>query len=336
MTVSKALRDAKDISVKTKARIRQLALEMGYVPDAMAQSLRTRRTRLIGVMISSATNPIFARTLMAIEEWAFQLGYELLIAHSLNQIDREETCIRRMLARRVDGMFITPVYRMHPSAPIYEELVRLKIPVVVMGNRASFCAAIPAVETDDAVASQHLTEYLLDLGHKRIAFFAGPQISPQALERFEGHRRALRERGLDTEDDLIFSAGTTIDEGAKAAAQFIDEKCDATAVMCVNDLVAVGAGNVFLNQGIRIPQDVSLTGYGNILTSEFFRIPLTTVRQPKFRLGAIAMELMQALMRGESVESRRLSAELAIRQSTGPAPDGGRRGLKPTLNAGGN
>ena len=88
MTVSKALRDAKDISVKTKARIRQLALEMGYVPDAMAQSLRTRRTRLIGVMISSATNPIFARTLMAIEEWAFQLGYELLIAHSLNQIDR--------------------------------------------------------------------------------------------------------------------------------------------------------------------------------------------------------------------------------------------------------
>ncbi len=320
MTVSKALRDARDISVRTKARIRQLALEMGYVPDAMAQSLRTRRTRLIGVMISSATNPIFARTLMAIEEWAFQLGYELLISHSLNQADREETCIRRMLARRVDGMFIVPVYRMHPSAPIYEELLRQKTPVVIMGNRASFCGAFPAVETDDAVASQGLTEYLIGLGHKRIAYFAGPQISPQALERFEGHRRALRGNGLDTADDLIFSAGSTIDEGAKAAAQFLDEKCDATAVMCVNDLVAVGAGNVFLDRGIKIPQDLSLTGYGNILTSEFFRVPLTTVRQPKFRLGAIGMELMQALLRGETVESRRLSAEMAVRQSTGPAP----------------
>jgi LacI family transcriptional regulator len=91
MTVSKALRDAKDISVKTKARIRQLSLEMGYVPDAMAQSLRTRSTRLLGVLIASSTNPIFSRTLMALEEWGFQLGYEILVSHSLNQPDREET-----------------------------------------------------------------------------------------------------------------------------------------------------------------------------------------------------------------------------------------------------
>lgn len=319
MTVSKALRDAKDISVKTKAKIRQLALEMGYVPDAMAQSLRTRKTRLLGLLISAATNPIFARTTMAIEEWAFQLGYELLVAHSLNQPDREETCIRRMLARRVDGFFITPVYRFEQMAPIYEELKRQKTPVVILGNRAPFCGGFPAVETDDEAASRAMTEHLIQHGHKRIAYFAGPQVSPAALERLEGYRRALREAGLEFDDKLVYNAGSTIDEGAKAAAQFCDEKCDATAVQCVNDLVAVGAGNVFLQQGLRIPEYLSLAGFGNILTSEHFRVPLTTVRQPQFRLGATAMELMQAMLRKETVSNRTLSAELAVRESTGPA-----------------
>lgn len=321
MTVSKALRDAKDISVKTKAKIRQLALEMGYVPDAMAQSLRTRCTRLLGLMISSATNPIFARTTMALEEWAFQLGYELLIAHSLNRPDREETCLRRMLARRVDGLFISPVYRFEQTAPIYEELKRQKSPVCILGNRAPFCGSFPAVEVDDEASSKALTEHLIELGHRRIAFFTGPQVAPSANSRLEGYRRALRDAGIEFDDRLVYAAGSTIDEGVKAATEFMDEKCDATAVQCVNDLVAVGAGNVFLDQGIKIPGDLSLAGFGNILTSEYFRVPLTTVRQPKFRLGAQAMEVMQAMLRHEQVSNRLLSAELAIRQSTGPVSE---------------
>jgi DNA-binding LacI/PurR family transcriptional regulator len=320
MTVSKALRDAKDISVKTKARIRQLALEMGYVPDAMAQSLRTRSTRLLGVMIASSTNPIFSRTLMALEEWAFQLGYEILVYHSLNQPDREETCIRRMLARRVDGMFLAPVYRFEHTAPIYEELKRQKTPLVILGRRAPFCGSFPSVEVDEAAASESLTRHLIENGHRRIAFFAGPQVSPSANDRLEGYRRALREAEIEADDRLVFAAGSTIDEGAKAAAEFINEGCSATAIQCVNDLVAVGAGNVLLNQGVRIPTDVSLTGFGNILTSEHFRVPLTTARQPKFRLGAQAMEMMQAMLRHEQVKNRLLSAEVALRQSSGPAP----------------
>lgn len=320
MTVSKALRDAKDISVKTKARIRQLALEMGYVPDAMAQSLRTRSTRLLGVLIASSTNPIYSRTLMALEEWAFQLGYEILVSHSLNQPDREETCLRRMLARRVDGMFIAPVYRFEHTASIYEELKRQKTPVVILGRRAPFCGSFPSVEVDETAASEALTRHLIENGHRRIAYFAGPQVSPSSNDRLEGYRRALREAGIEVDDRLVFAAGSTIDEGAKAAAEFIDEGSDASAIQCVNDLVAVGAGNVLLNQGVKIPGDISLAGFGNILTSEHFRVPLTTVRQPKFRMGAQAMEMMQAMLRHEQVKNRLLSAEIALRQSTGPAP----------------
>src|SRR5215470_11861668 len=128
MTVSKVMRDAPDISVATKARVRQLAEEMGYVPDTNAQGLRTRTTKLLGLVISAATNPIFARVLMAIEEQAHEHGYEVTLAHTLNLAEREEVVIRRLLARRVDGLFVSPVYRLEPSAAIYDELLQLNTP----------------------------------------------------------------------------------------------------------------------------------------------------------------------------------------------------------------
>ena len=131
-------------------------------------------------------------------------------------------------------------------------------------------------------------------------------------------RRAHRDAGLPADDSPVFNAGATIEEGAAAALQFLQERPGATAIQCVNDLVAIGAGNTLLNQGLRLPQDLSLAGYGNVLTSEYFRVPLTTVRQPKLRLGSVAMDLMQRRLRGEAVKTVRLAAELAIRASTGP------------------
>ena len=116
MTVSKALRDAADVSAGTKTRIKLLAQQMGYVPDSSAQGLRTRSTRLFGLAVSSMTNPIFSRVVLAIEERAYELGYDVLLAHTLNIPEREEACIRRFLSRRVEGIFISPVYRMSTVA----------------------------------------------------------------------------------------------------------------------------------------------------------------------------------------------------------------------------
>jgi DNA-binding LacI/PurR family transcriptional regulator len=319
MTVSKALRDAKDIAPATRARIRKIAEEMNYVPDLSAQLMRSRKTKLFGLIISAATNPIYARIMMALEERAHELGYDLLFAHSLNQPSREEACIRRFLLRRVDGLFIVPVYRLTPNAVAYEEIKRLKVPTVILGHRGLFCSAFPNVETDDIAASYAVTKHLIDLGHRRIAYFTGPPVSPSAQERYEGYRRALREAGIEMDDHLVFNAGSTIEEGEKAALQMLNERPKATAVQAVNDLVAIGAADVFLNQGTRIPQDLSLAGFGNILVSEYFRVPLTTVRQPKLRLGYAAMDLMQSLLKGGAVESKRLRAEVVARASTGPA-----------------
>lgn len=320
MTVSKALRDAHDVSPATKTRIKLTALEMGYVPDSTAQGLRTRTTKTFGLLISSTTNPIFARIVFAIEERAHELGYDVLLAHTQNLAEREETCIRRLLSRRVDGLFVSPVYRMEPQARIYQELIARRTPVVLLGSPAPFCEPFVSVQIEELNGSYQVTQYLLTLGHRRIAYLTGPAMAPWARERFEGYRRALREAGLDVDDRLVFQAGGTIEDGTKAALQMASEKCDATAVQAANDLVAVGCATTLLRQGLRIPQDISLAGFGNVLLAEHFRVPLTTVRQPKFRLGTAAVDLMRQLLLNQRVESKRLPAELIVRESTAPPP----------------
>jgi LacI family transcriptional regulator, repressor for deo operon, udp, cdd, tsx, nupC, and nupG len=320
MTVSKALRDEPDISATTKARLKQLAQQMGYVPDTFAQALRTRDSKLLGLVISSITNPIYARIILAIEERAHELGYEVILAQSLGTMEREETCVRRLLARRVQGIFIAPVYRMPTQSPVYQLLLAQRMPTLILGHLAPFCASFPNVETDDIAASRAVTEHLLQLGHRRIAYFCGPVVSPTAQERYEGYRRALREADIDVDDKWIFQAGTTIEDGEKAALQMINESTQATAVQTANDLVAIGAADTFLKQGLKIPQDLSLAGFGNILTSEYFRVPLTTYRQPKFSLGNAAMDSMLDLLRHGKTKPKRLSGDLIVRASTAAPP----------------
>ncbi len=316
MTVSKSLRGASDISAKTKARVKVLAQQLGYMPDSMAQGLRNRSTKLLGLVLSNITHPLFVRTVSAIEEGAHEWGYDLILAHSLNIPEREEACIRRLLSRRVDGLFIFPVYRLSPTAPIYEELWQRQTPTVILGHRAPFCAQFCNVETDDLTGSYLMTRHLLELGHKKIAFLSGVSGSPWAQERLEGYRRALREAGIEPEDRLIFTAGATLEEGEKAAVQMINESAAMTAIQAASDLVAMGAANVFLNQGVKIPEELSIAGFGNILMSQHFRVPLSTVRQPKLRLGVAALDMMQKLRRGEHPEPQRLPAEIIVRAST--------------------
>jgi DNA-binding LacI/PurR family transcriptional regulator len=316
MTVSKALRDAPDVSAATKAKIKALAQQLGYVPDSSAQGLRTKTTKLFGLVIPATTNPVYARVVFAVEERAFELGYDVLIAQTLNQAEREEACLRRLLSRRVDGLFITPVYRFEAEAQIYREIVARKIPTVVLGPPASFCKNFVSIEIEELAASYNVTRHLLDLGHKKIAYLTGPPAAPWAHERFEGYRRAHREAGLEVDDKLVFAAGSTLEDGTKAALQMFNEGCHPTAIQAVNDQVAIGAAETLLQQGLKIPGDISIAGFGNILAAEFYRVPLTTISQPKYRLGQAAVETMISLIRGEKAASRRLPAELIVRQST--------------------
>jgi len=318
MTVSKALRDEPDVSAATKAKIKALAQQMGYVPDSSAQGLRTKTTKLFGLIIPATTNPIYARMVFAIGERAHDLGYDILLAQTQNQAEREDACIRRLLSRRVDGLFITPVYRFEAEARIYREIVARSVPTVLLGPPAPFCKDFVSIEVEETAASYSATKHLVTLGHKKIAYLTGPPAAPWAHERFEGYRRALREAGLEVDDKLVFQSGSTIEDGSKAALQMLNEGCHPTAIQAVSDLVAIGCAEMLLQQGIKIPDDISIAGYGNILAAEFYRVPLTTVSQPKYRLGIAAIETMMSLIRGENVQRKRLPAELVERKSTAP------------------
>lgn len=318
MTVSKALRDAPDVSAATKARIKALAQQMGYVPNSFAQGLRGQNSRMFGLVIPSITNPIYARIVFAIEDRARELGYDILLAHTHNLPEREEVGIRRLISRRVDGLFISPVYRYEAEAKVYQELLGRRTPVVLLGPPAPFCKSFVSIESEELISSYTVTQHLLKLGHKRIAYLAGPTVAPWAHDRFEGYRRALREANLDVDDKLVFQAGSTIEDGTKAALQMMNENCTATAIQAVTDLVAVGCAETLMAQGLKIPEDISVAGFGNVMVAEYFRVPLTTVRQPKFRLGIAAVEAMMTLLRGQTPQPQRLTAEFVERKSTAP------------------
>jgi DNA-binding LacI/PurR family transcriptional regulator len=319
MTVSKALRDEPDVSPGTKTRIKLAAQQMGYVPDSSAQGLRTRTTKLFGLVVSSCADPFLSRVVLAIEQCSYEMGYDVLLAQNANIPEREEACIRRFLSRRVDGIFLAPVARMSTEAPIFRELHSRGIPTVILGPPPPYCAQFPNVTADDVLAGYAVTQHLLQLGHRRIAFFTGPLPSIAEQARFEGYRRGLSEVGLDLQDRFVFQAGKTIEDGEKAAKQMLSERCDATAVQAVNDLVAVGCMRELHAQGIRIPQDISVAGFGNIPLSDSVLTPLSTISQPKHRLGVAAAAAMLQLLRGKQPENGVLPAELIVRASTGRA-----------------
>lgn len=320
MTVSKALRDEPDVSAETKTRIKLLAQQLGYVPDSSAQGLRTRTSKLFGLAVPSSAHPMFSRVVLAIEQGAYEMGYEVLLAHTLDIVEREEACIRRFLSRRVDGLFIAPASRISNEGRVYTDIVSRAIPTVILGRPAAYCSQFPAVESDDVVASHTVTDHLLKLGHKRIAFLAGPSAAPWAQERFEGYRRSLRAAGIDLDEKLVFQSGQTIEDGARAAAQLLKEHTRATAIQAVTDPVAIGCAQVLLDRGLKIPEDISLAGFGNISLSDWLKVPLTTVNQPKHRLGVAAVSVMRQLLLNKSTETRPLPAELLVRTSTGTAP----------------
>ena len=319
MTVSKALRNAPDIAARTKLRIGELAKRMGYTPNLGARSLRNQETKLLGLVIPATTDPIFARIVMAIEQCALDHGYELILNHSWNETEREEIILQNLISRRVDGIFLSPVYRMGSEVAAYSELKKRRIPTVIMGPLADFCKDFVNVQTLGNESAFGMTQHLIDLGHKRIAFFAGPRFSERAISRQEGYRRALRENGIEEDPSLVFNGGTTITEGGNAAKHFLEEKTQATAIQTVNDLVAIGAANVFLDHGLIIPDELSIAGFGNILSSEHYRVPLTTIRQPKFRMGMAAFDSMLKLITKKQVEPQRMIGEVLVRKSTGPA-----------------
>jgi DNA-binding LacI/PurR family transcriptional regulator len=319
MAVSKALRDAPDISASTKARVQAEAQRRHYIPNRAAQNLRLRRSGLVGIVVPQINHTYYSHLIWGIERQAEAVGLQVILGSSLDRAENEMREVQKLISRQVEALLLVPAVRwQHRLATL--ELVRSSgIPTVLLDAYPAGAENFPHVSwvvCDDRRGGQLATEHLLELGHRDILFLAGPNGSSSGAGRFSGYQRALTAAGINYSDTRVFLAGKDIDAGHKAMGQALSEKVPFTAVVAHNDSVAIGASSALFQQGFRIPEDVSIVGFGDGLLAENFRVPLTTVRIPQTAMGEAAVRLAMDLQKGNAVEPRQLPVEIIVRSST--------------------
>jgi DNA-binding LacI/PurR family transcriptional regulator len=324
-TVSRALHDHPALAPETIARIKRIALEQGYMPSAMARGLKTSRSRALGVILSFIDDPFFSQVLQGIEDVLQPAGYSLFVAASHRDAEREQLIVRAMAERRVEGVIVC-------STPFQEEHARqlqeYNVPVAVVNNQAAEEYRY-SIYHDDRDGIRQVTHYLLDLGHRQIAYLGNILAGRTTQERLLGYQEEMRQAGLPTQDA---QAPNGRPEGGFAGARvLIDQAKPPSAIVCFNDMIALGVLRALDEAGRRVPQDCSVTGFDNISISAFTAPPLTTFNQPKYELGFEAAQMMLRLLdcppgdlSCSHPEKVLLSGNLLVRGSTaapaGPLP----------------
>jgi DNA-binding LacI/PurR family transcriptional regulator len=319
MAVSKALRDAPDISAGTKARVQAEARRRHYIPNRAAQNLRLRRSGLVGIVVPQINHTYYSHLIWGAERQADAIDMQVLLAASLDRAENEIREVQKLIARQVEALLLVPAVRwQHRLATL--ELIRASgIPAVLLDAYPAGAENFPNVSWvvgDDARGGQIATEHLLDLGHRDILFLAGPNGSSSSAARFSGYQRALATAGVAYSDERVFLADKDIESGCKAMSQALSEKAAFTALVAFNDSVAIGAAEVLAQQGFRVPEDVSIVGFGDGVLATYYRVPLTTVHVPQTEMGEAAVRLALEMQRGKPVEPRTLPVEIIVRQST--------------------
>jgi DNA-binding LacI/PurR family transcriptional regulator len=312
-TVSRALSDSPRVKTETKERIQRIAAEMGYLPSAVARSLVTRRTNIVGVVVPTITDLFFAEVIHAIEETALKHRYGVILANSGGDPERELAAIRALRERRVDGIIL--VSRCSSKEDLWAEK-GIDIPVVTV-NKFHKEHIGYSVEADNFGSGREATQHLLDLGHRHIAHIAGLSEEWDSIERQRGYEQALRTYDLSIDPTLIARSDGQPKGGMVAMQQLLALPSRPTAVFCYNDATALGAMRAAHAAGLRIPQDLSVVGFDDIDLAPYFEPPLTTVAQPKREMGEKAVEMVLDLLAGDKlVEDCVLPSRLVIRGST--------------------
>jgi LacI family transcriptional regulator len=319
MAVSKALRDAPDISASTKARVLAEAKRRHYVPNRAAQNLRLQRTGLVGVVVPQINHTFYSNLVWGIERQAEALGLQVILAHSLDRPEDEMREVQKLIARQVEVLLLVPSVRWQHRLATLELLRTSRIPAILLEAYPAGAENFPRVRwvvADDRQGGALATAHLIERGHRDILFLAGPNGSSSSAGRFGGYQRALAEAGIAYTDARVYLAGRDIESGRAAMAQALSEKASFTAVVAHNDSVAMGAIGTLQQQGFLIPDDVSVVGFGDGLLAENFCVPLTTIRVPQVEMGETALRLARQLQGDETVEPRELPVEIIVRAST--------------------
>jgi LacI family transcriptional regulator len=312
-TASRAINNKPDINEETKKRVLQIAKELGYIRNAAAVALRTKKTGTIGVVIADNRNPFYAEVLNGMEEAAREKNYHIILTNTQRDYRKEEEAINLLLAKRVDGLLITPVQDKDDDI---KNLIDANIPFVVVG-RDFENIEVDAIYNDEVKGGFLATDYLIKKGHKRIALINGFLHKSPAKGRLEGYKKALNKYRIPLDDSLISVGDINMEDGHERTKQMLEQNLDFTAIFTYNDMMAFGAMQAIKEKDLRIPEDIGLVGYDDIPFSLLISPSLSTIRLKKQELGAESVKLLFSRINGIRKKTKKvmLDVELQIRES---------------------
>ena len=312
------------ISEETRQRVLDAIDELGYVPDARARALRSGDTKTLGLIIPDIRNPHFWQTAEGVEQEARDAGYHLLLTNIALKHEYANEIFNDLSHRRIDGLILMGSFTV-ASDEVHDSLSRFyarHLPIVEISDHYNVHYDVDRVSSSYYTATIEAMSYLLGLNHRRIGLLYGVDIPELAKDRLEPYRESLLAAGLSVEDELIAHCGPTIEDGYQTTFQLLELPQRPTAIIAINDLLAIGALRAIGDSGLRVPEDVSLLGYDDIPMAKYLMPRLTTVSKDITSLGRTAVKLLLARINDPKrpYHTEQHPAQLIIRESTGPSP----------------
>jgi LacI family transcriptional regulator len=313
-TVSHVINDSRPVSAELKARVESAMTELGFQPNALARSLRRKRTHTLGLIVPDSANPFFAEVGRGSEDTSFAAGYSVILCNSDGDPARELLYMDLLIQKQVDGVLLVPTGDQTQTAAA---LQTRNIPVVVI-DRDVPDASLDRVFVDNVAGSYNAVQHLIDLGHRRIGYIGGPRHVSTVPDRVAGYRQALEQAGIPFDEHLVVDSNFHDEGGYKAAQLLLSLPDPPTAIFAGNDLMAIGAMAAARERGVAVPAQLSVVGFDDIHLAGYINPPLTTVAQPKYELGVIASQLLFERLAQPALPPQRrlLKAQLVIREST--------------------
>jgi LacI family repressor for deo operon, udp, cdd, tsx, nupC, and nupG len=309
-TVSRALTRPELLSQQTRARVLEGIERLGYQPNLLARDLRLRESKVAFVIVPSLS-PFFLEVFRGVEKAARKTGYSVLMGHTDRDPAREQVFFDQVAARRADGIILVTSSR---ASAIVSRKQRL--PPIVAALEQIDGRPLPTVRVDHTAAAVAATEYLLELGHRRVAHISGPMISPMAVHRLEGYQQAM---GPGFDAGLCIEGDFTIRSGELAMGLLLGRQDPPTAVFAGNDEMAIGAVRAVKSAGLRVPEDISIIGFDDQRIAGLYDPPLTTVHVPTAEIGYRSMLLLERVLAHSAADRDIvLPTKITVRATTAP------------------
>jgi len=315
-TVSKVL-NGKDekISDRTRNRIFALVEEYNYVPNRIASSLVTKKTKTLGLIIPNIANPFFPEIARGAEDLANERGYNLILCNTDDNLEKEESYIDMLEEKMVDGIIFTASSQRKDKL---DRLSKVSVPVITVDREVVGLATQGKIVVDNVKGAYDAVNYLIESGYEQIVHVTGPMSSKPARDRLEGLKKALEENGLIFNEATVYSGEFKSEWGYEAVKQIFKNKVEIDALFCGNDLIAMGALKALRELNLDVPNDIGLVGFDDIYMAQMLEPELTTVSQPNYEMGYQSAEMLIDMIENKRKEAKPiiLDTKLIIRRST--------------------